>query len=62
MKTILSLKSQSWDIAQCPEIANQLNCAILGGSCVAYTKYMYTSPLNTYGMIYTYDIICIYDM
>ena len=35
-KTILSLRCQSWDIAQYPEIANQSNCAILGGSRVAY--------------------------
>ena len=33
-----SLRSQSWDIAQYPKIANQSNCAILGGSHVAYTN------------------------
>ena len=32
---IQSLRSQSRDIAQYPEIANQSNCAILGGSRVA---------------------------
>ena len=34
----MSLGSQSWDIAQYPQIANQSNCAILGGSHVAYTN------------------------
>ena len=38
---IPSLRSQSWDIAQYPEIANQSNCAILGGSRVAYTNKRY---------------------
>ena len=33
---ILSLRTQSWNIAQYPEIANQTKCAILGGSRVAY--------------------------
>ena len=35
---IPSLRSKSRDIAQYPEIANQSNCAILGGSRVVYTK------------------------
>ena len=35
---VLSLRSQSRNIAQYPEIANQSNCATLGGSCVACTK------------------------
>ena len=38
---IQSLRSQSWDIAQYPEIVNQSNCAILGGSRVACTKIFY---------------------
>ena len=33
---IPSLRSQSWDIAPYPEIANQSNCAILGGLHAAY--------------------------
>ena len=32
------MRSQSWDIAQYPEIAIQTNCTILGGSRVAYTN------------------------
>ena len=40
MKTISSLRCQSWDIAQYPKIAKQSNCAILGGSRVAYTNYI----------------------
>ena len=36
------LRSQSWDIAQYPEIAKQSNCTILGGSRVAYTNGQYT--------------------
>ena len=35
---MLSLRSQSWDIAQYPEIENQSNCAIIGGSRLAYTN------------------------
>ena len=38
---IPNLRSQSWDIAQYPEIANQSNCAILGGSRLTHTKYIY---------------------
>ena len=38
---IPSLRSQSWDIAQYPELAKQSNSAILGGSRVAYTKFVY---------------------
>ena len=34
LDNIPRLRSQSWDIAQYPEIANQSNCAIIGGSHV----------------------------
>ena len=43
---IPSLRSQSGDIAQYPEIANQSNCAILEGSRVAYTKSIYVNILT----------------
>ena len=46
---IPSLRSQSWDIAQYPMIANQSNCAILGGSRVGYT--------NTGYLAYIVDIV-----
>ena len=42
-RNIPSLRSQSWDIGQYPEIANQSHGAILGGSRVAYTNRIYTS-------------------
>ena len=42
------LRSQSWDIAQYSEITSQSNCAILGGSRVAYTKYKYTPRIYIY--------------
>ena len=41
-----SLRSQSWDIARYPEIANQSNCTILGGSRVAYTNNLYQVHMN----------------
>ena len=42
--------SQSWDTAQYPEIADQSNCAILGGSRVAYTNVWYCSALNCFAL------------
>ena len=45
---IPSLRSQSRDIAQYPEIANQSNWAILGGSRVAHTNRLY---LNAYWLV-----------
>ena len=38
---IQSLRSQSWDIAQYPEIVNQSNCATSGGSRVAHTNILH---------------------
>ena len=58
---MLSLRSQSWDIAQYPEISNQSFCTILGGSRVAYTKYIKISStvkvLRIAAISNLYDIV-----
>ena len=59
MNSIPSLRSQSSDIAQYPEFANQSNRAVLGGSCVAYTKRLYKVEDVSEGATEVFNSACV---